>query len=81
VELETYLLLDEGLSPQEKNAAMQVLQPEFLGECRAKGAESVTAWIPENVEEIFRKRLLQLGWTPDREGWHTWSRTTEEKND
>jgi hypothetical protein len=77
VEFETYLLLDPELSPLEKKLAMDALQPEFLKACRALGAENVVAWIPDDVEKKFEKRLAELGWQRDRPNWHTWSRSTE----
>jgi hypothetical protein len=78
IEFETYLLLEPSLSPLEKNLAMQALQPEFLKACRVVGAESVVAWIPENVEKKFAKRLNELGWQLDRPNWRTWSRRTDD---
>lgn len=78
VEFETYLWLDGGLSPAEKNAAMHLMQPALLKDCRLLGAENLVCWVPENVEKKFAKRLTELGWKLDRDGWRTWSRETYE---
>jgi hypothetical protein len=77
VEFETYLWLDNALNPAEKNAAMHLLQPALLKDSRLLGAENLVCWVPENVEKKFAKRLAELGWKRDRDGWHTWSRSTE----
>lgn len=72
---ETYLLLDGGQEPQEKLTEMQLLQSSVLSEAFAKGLDEVHAAIPEIG---FEKRLRQLGWSKDRDGWTLWSRSTAE---
>ena len=75
IEAETYLWC--GGSPEDKMAAMLAMQPEILSDAWMLGIDNVVAWIPEAVEERFEKRLKQLGWARDRDGWHSWSRATE----
>ena len=79
VEFEVYLWLDPELNPAEKNAAMHLMQPELVRDCRLLGAENLVCWIPENVEKKFAKRLNELGWKLDRDGWRTWSRSTQDE--
>lgn len=81
MEAETYLLLDKesGLTPQENMEVLRELQAEGLNELWMQGIDNCVAWIPKGVEKYFSKRLLQLGWNKDREGWHTWSRETSPK--
>jgi len=83
MEVETYLLLDQEstLGPEEKMMALRALQVEGLHELWTKGIDNCVAWIPESVEKHFSKRLTQLGWEPDRDGWRSWSRKTEPKNE
>lgn len=70
---ETMLLIDREQEPQNKFAEMQILQRSVLSEAYAKGLDEIHASVPDIG---FEKRLLQLGWSPDREGWKLWSRRT-----
>lgn len=81
VEAETYLLLDKEstLDPEQRFMALKALQIEGLNALWMQGIDNCVAWIPEDVENTFAKRLTQLGWSKDRENWHTWSRVTEPK--
>lgn len=75
LEAESYLWLEPDLTPHAKLAAMALLQKAVLKAAWKAGLDTLTAWIPETVETKFRRRLKQLGWSRDREGWHSWSRT------
>lgn len=75
IEAETYLWCGGG--PEEKMDAMLELQPEILNDAWMLGIDNLVCWIPEAVEVKFEKRLKQLGWARDRDGWHSWSRPTE----
>ena len=70
---ETYLWLDPDLPPRDKMLTMQELQPVVLSEAWSKGLDDVEARIPETVQRRFQKRLKQLGWVPNRSGWHPWT--------
>ena len=72
---ETMLLLDGKQEPQEKLTEMQLLQSSVLSEAYGKGLDEIHAAIPEIG---FDRRLIQLGWTKDRPGWHLWTRSTHE---
>jgi hypothetical protein len=78
---ETFLLV-EG-DPVAKMTAMNELQPVVLDEAFRKGLDDVVAVIPPKILPKFLKRLLQLGWTRDRD-WPMFSRATrpmdEERN-
>lgn len=73
---ECYLWLDPSLSPREKMSTMLELQPVVLSEAYSKGIDDIEARLPETVHRRFQKRLTQLGWTPNRSGWHPWTVTT-----
>ena len=81
MEVETYLLLDKNsiLSPEEKLEAIRTLQVEGLNDLWLKGVDNCVAWVPKDVEKSFGKRMTELGWSPDRDGWRSWSRNTEPK--
>jgi hypothetical protein len=81
IEAETYLLLDKenNLDPEERWMVLKTLQVEGLDALWMKGIDNAVAWIPKDVEKHFAKRLTELGWSPDRDGWRSWSRKTEPK--
>jgi len=64
---EAYLFVQGG--PADKMAAMQELQPEVLKQAWEKGLDDVVCVVPDTVLSRFKKRLKQLGWDRDREGW------------
>ena len=71
---ETFLWLDKQRRPQEKLQTMNDLQREVLADAWKNGLDEIHAAIPPIG---FDKRLRQLGWEPDREGWVLWTRRTE----
>jgi hypothetical protein len=75
IEAECYLWCSGD--PVQKMKAMELMQPELLGDAWLLGVENAVCWIPEAVEAKFAKRLDQLGWSRDRDGWHSYSRATE----
>ena len=79
IECETYLFLHPALDPQAKMQVMAELQPSVLTEAYYQGFDNLVARIPEQTERIFAKRLKQLGWNKDRDGWYTWNRELTEK--
>lgn len=70
---ETYLWLDQQRRPQEKLQTMKALQSEVLAEAWKNGLDEISASVPSIG---FDRRLRQLGWLPDREGWRLWTRRT-----
>ncbi len=74
---ECMLLVDPDLRPDSKMEVMTALSPSVIGEAYAQGLDDVMATIPEDVEQKFAKRLAELGWAKDRNGWALWSRPTE----
>jgi len=76
---ETYLWLPKSLDPCAKMEAMMAMQPEVLQAAWAQGIDETEARIPEWMEQKFRKRLTQLGWSQDRPDWHPWSRQCDQR--
>jgi hypothetical protein len=78
LEVETYLWSDQSdwALPEEKFLGLQALQAESMHDLMTKGVDTAVCWVPANVDKYFAKRMTQLGWQPDREGWRSWSRKT-----
>jgi len=70
---ETFLWLDKQRRPQEKLQTMKDLQREVLSDAWKNGLDEIHAAIPPIG---FDRRLKQLGWEPDRDGWVLWTRRT-----
>jgi len=47
-----------------------------VAEAWEKGIDQIVCWVPETVEKKFAKRLRAMGFSRDRDGWHSWSRET-----
>jgi len=76
VEAEAYLWVAPTLSAREKVDAMYQMQPQLVAEAWEKGIDQIVCWVPETVEKKFAKRLRAMGFSRDRDGWHSWSRET-----
>lgn len=78
IEAEAYLLLDKGDwgDAVDKFNAIKSVQSAGLEDAWTKGIDNCVCWVPKEVNATFAKRLIELGWTQDREGWITWSRPT-----
>jgi hypothetical protein len=70
---ETFALVDPEARPQEKWAALRELNGELSTRAYWQGLDLTHASVPPIG---FDRRLTQLGWSPDREGWRLWSRET-----
>lgn len=70
---ETFLWLDRQRRPQEKLQTMKELQAAVLADAWKNGLDEIHAAIPPIG---FDRRLKQLGWEPDRDGWVLWTRRT-----
>ena len=70
---ETFVLVDPSARPQEKWAALRELNDALSTRAYQQGLDITHASVPPIG---FDKRLLQLGWSPDHEGWRLWSRWT-----
>lgn len=83
VEAETYLWLKRGdwADSEDKLLTLKLLQEEVLDAAWKLGVPNVVAWVPRHVERFFAKDMQTLGWSRDREGWISWSRPTEPKNE
>ena len=70
---ETFALVDPNARPQEKWAALRELDAALSTQAYKQGLDLTHASVPPIG---FDKRLKQLGWSQDREGYRLWSRET-----
>jgi hypothetical protein len=70
---ETFVLVDPSQRPQEKWAALRELNAELSTRAYKQGLDMTHASVPPIG---FDRRLRQLGWQPDLEGYRLWSRQT-----
>lgn len=78
MQAEVYMWIDQDWrDPQQRWLALQLLQEAVREEAQKLGIDDVVAYIPPELEKSFAKRLKLLGWSKDREGWNSWSRTTK----
>ena len=71
---ETCVLVNPSARPQEKWAALRELNHALSTRAYEQGLDITHASVPPIG---FEKRLLQLGWVPDRPGWRLWSLETK----
>lgn len=76
IQLETYLWLDpsDWAEPDEKLDVIEALQIAGFRDSRLEGVDCAVLWIPPGMER-FGKRLTDMGWTQDRDGWISFSRS------
>jgi hypothetical protein len=73
---EIFLLVDRSKgNPESRWAALQELCAQGLNEAANRHIQQVTAWIPEEVEQSFGKRLEALGF--ERSKWPSFTATLE----
>ena len=81
LQVELYLWLDKSDwgSPEEKlDLIKEMDRPVMDALFWDKGINTAVLWLPPGMHS-FEKRLKELGFTPDREGWMSWSKSTGDK--
>jgi len=80
IETELYLWVShDNANPEQRWAAVQQLNEAFMEEAYwEKGVDQCVCWVPVVIEKSFAKRLKSLGFSRDRDGFHSWSRMTKE---
>jgi hypothetical protein len=75
IQAECYLWLDPGdwASPSDKLAAIAGLDGITMHEAWLKGVEHAVLYLPPGMER-FGKRLEELGFKPNRDGWVTYAK-------
>jgi hypothetical protein len=70
---ETLVLVNPVARPQEKWAALRELNESLSTRAYWQGLNETHAAVPPIG---FNRRLRQLGWLPDRDGWQLWTKET-----
>ena len=75
LQIEAYLWLDNSAwtDPAEKLEAIRALNEDAGHEAWLKGVDCACLWLPPEMKN-FGKRLEQLGFKKDRDGWQTYSK-------
>ena len=69
---EAYLFLDPSQGPPEERwKTLLEIHAAVRRQAEELGLDSVTCWIPPNLEKSFAKRLRKLGWAKDE--WAAYS--------
>jgi hypothetical protein len=78
IEAELYLWIDHSVGePEDRWDAVKELNDVGMDKAYwEQGLDNCVCWVPEAVEKSFGKRLKQLGFDTDRDGWRSWSRPT-----
>lgn len=78
IEVELYLWMahDAG-TPEERWEDLQRLNVDVMQALWMQGIDDCVCWVPKEIEKSFAKRLTALGFSPDRDGWRSWSRKTD----
>ena len=79
LQAEAYLWISpEGwTTPQAKLDAIKALDAANLGECWLKGIDVACLYLPPGMERFGDRLVEDLGWSKDRDGWVTYSRSIE----
>lgn len=80
IQTETYLWMDasDWTDPAGKMAALRALNKEVMLDTWLQGVDEAVLWLPPGYES-FGKRLVELGFHKDRDGWISYSRKLTEK--
>ena len=78
LQIECYLWLDKSdwADPEQKLMAVQALDRSVMHEAYLRGIDCACLYLPPGMDR-FGKRLEDLGFTRDREGWVTYSKRTK----
>jgi len=78
LQVETYLWSspDDWATPKEKLEAIKEMNEQGMHEAWLKGIDCAVLWLPPGMER-FGERLQSLGFVKDRDGWISYSRSTQ----
>src|SRR5579885_737606 len=77
--VELYLWMDKSdwASPEEKHLAIKLIEEETLNEAWLRGVDQAVLWLPPGMERFGKRLETDFGFTPDRDGWKSYSRPTK----
>lgn len=78
LQCEVYLWADstDWADPTEKLEGIQALNDAGMRDAWLRGIEQAVLWLPPGMERFGDRLIEDLGFTKDRDGWHTYSRAT-----
>lgn len=81
LQAEAYLWLDQSDwgDAEQKLCAIKALEKEVIRKTWLKGVHQAVLWLPPGMES-FGKRLEEMGFQPDRDGWMSYSKFTRQDN-
>ncbi len=73
---ESYLFIDKGdwADPEQKLSALKEMERVATQEAREKGIEEVVLWLPPGMERFGERLVEDLGFSPDRNSWKSYSK-------
>lgn len=74
IEAEVYLFIDPETPAKHKVEVMAELDAALCSDAYIKGLDCLTCRLPPGMEERFRRRLIQMGWSKNRAGWAEWGK-------
>jgi hypothetical protein len=79
IQVELYLWMDKSdwASPEEKHLAIKLIEEETLNEAWLRGVDQAVLWLPPGMERFGKRLETDFGFTPDRDGWKSYSRPTK----
>ena len=77
LQAETYLWLDPRASVATRYRVVLELSRSLCSVAYRTGIDCLVAYLPPDLPRPFVKLMQKLGWSRDREGWHSYSRSVE----
>ena len=79
LQAECYLILDksEWAKPDEKLEAVKQLDIAVMRDLWLKGVDTAVLWLPPGMDRFGERLVEDLGFTKDRGGWLTYSKSTK----
>ena len=77
IQCEAYLWIDRSnwASPADKLSAIQALDRIAMHEAWLRGIECACLYLPPGMERFGERLVSELGFTKDRDGWASYSKT------
>lgn len=72
LQAEAYLIVSQDLDSEEKMDVISQLSPALDEAAYSQGLDDIVAYIPQEIELKFSKRLYRLGYAKIRQGWNCW---------
>lgn len=74
IQAEAYLWLDPQAPVELRYEVVLALSRSLAEAAWRVGLDCVVAWLPPGLPQKFKNLLVKLGWSPDRDGWQSWTK-------